>query len=147
LGTYVPYVCGSDHICHNAGLDSLNAMAAAGKTGSARFASNEVDIEAAFAEIVASTVKTEKCNNADDDCNGVGDEPFPDVAVTGASCSNKHSAKSCDNGALAGTHCFASGSFQCAADGLSEVCSAPSCDTDPTLCPSAETCDGIDNDC
>jgi hypothetical protein len=126
---------------------SLDAIAAAGGTGSARLANSATDIEAALADIVASSVLVEKCNNADDDCNGACDEPFPDVLVNGAGCSNPHAAKTCNNGQLPGTHCFGTGSFVCSTDQLSEVCSAPTCATMPSLCPTVETCNGQDDDC
>jgi hypothetical protein len=51
----------------------------------------------------------EICNNADDDCNGFCDEGFPDVAVTNPACSNRHAAAVCNNGAITGTHCYATG--------------------------------------
>src|SRR5581483_8691119 len=60
---------------------------------------------------------------------------------------NPHPANTCNNGALAGTHCFASGTFVCSADTLSEVCSAQTCATNAALCPVAETCNGQDDDC
>jgi hypothetical protein len=136
----------------------LTNIAVAGGTSAARFANSQADIEAALSDIVTSSVLVEKCNNADDDCNGACDEPFPDVAVTGAGCNNPRGAKTCNNGALAGTHCFASGSFQCSSDGLSEVCSAPTCTGDPedtanpnyAICARQETmhgCNGLDDDC
>src|SRR5581483_3760551 len=74
---------------------SLDAIAAAGGTGKARLANSATDIEAALADIVTSSVLVEKCNNADDDCNGVCDEPFPDVALSGV-CGTR-AAKTCDN--------------------------------------------------
>ncbi len=146
------YVCGADGVCHHPALDTLNAMAMAGGTVTPRFANSQADIEAVFADIVASTVLIEKCNGIDDDCNGACDEPFPDVAVSaspapGKHCSNPRTAKACDNGQLAGTHCFAAGSFVCSTDHTSEVCGAATCATDSTLCPAVETCDGEDNDC
>jgi len=156
LGTYVHYVCGTDGVCHHPGLAALNAMAAAGGTGSARFANSQTDIEAAFADIVASTVKVEKCNQKDDDCDGICDEPYPDVAepagcappgTPGFNSDGSRNAKTCDNGQLAGTHCFASGAFVCSQDQLSEVCNAPTCATNTALCPTKEVCDGKDDDC
>jgi hypothetical protein len=136
----------------------LNNIAAAGGSGGARFANSSADIEAALSDIVTSSVLVEKCNNQDDDCNGACDEPFPDVAVSGAGCNNPRSAKTCTNGELAGTHCAASGTFQCSTDGASEVCSAPTCSGDPedmsnptyAVCPRQESlhgCNGQDDDC
>jgi hypothetical protein len=126
---------------------TLDNIAAAGGTGKARLANSATDIEAALADIVSSSVLVEKCNNADDNCNGQCDENFPDVLVNGAGCTNPHPAKTCDNGALAGTHCFATGTFVCSADTLSEQCNAPTCATNAALCPTAETCNGLDDDC
>jgi hypothetical protein len=142
----VSFAC-TNNVCTHPGFTTLNGMAAAGGTGFARFANSQADIEAALADIVAASIKTERCNNADDDCNGVCDEPFPDVAITNPACANQRAAKSCDNGALPGTRCFATGAFVCATDQASEVCSAPSCATDSTYCPTNEKCDGIDDDC
>jgi hypothetical protein len=131
----------------NLASPTLNAIAAAGGTGTARLATSQQDIEAALADIVSSSVLVEKCNNADDDCDGVCDEPFPDVALTAANGCTPRPAKTCDNGQLAGTHCIATGSFVCSVDQLSEVCNAPTCATNAALCPVAETCNGLDDDC
>src|SRR5262249_47352003 len=63
-------------------------------------------------------------------------------------CSNgPRAARTCDNGKIPGTHCFATGTFVCSSDQLSEVCSAPTCATMASLCPTAETCNGQDDDC
>jgi hypothetical protein len=136
----------------NLSSSTLDAVAKAGGTGSARLATSQSDIEAALADIVASSVLVEKCNGIDDDCNGICDDPFPDVAIPATSvCSNKgQAAKSCDNGKLPGTHCYATGTYVCSADQLSEVCSAPSCASNAALCPTTEAaggCNGIDDDC
>jgi hypothetical protein len=70
-----PYECESG-LCSNPALDvpELEAMAIAGGTTQARFAKSKAEIEAAFADIVAQTVKYEICNAADDNCNGRADE-------------------------------------------------------------------------
>jgi formylglycine-generating enzyme required for sulfatase activity len=154
-----PYKCDVvNHVCQHPALNSLNLMAQAGGTGTARFANNQLDIEAAFADIVASTVRVEKCNYADDDCNGVCDDAFPDVerkqncpprvGVPGYADGSR-APGTCDNGAVKGTTCYATGVFVCSGDGLSEVCNAPKCDAQhPELCPNAETCNnGRDDDC
>src|SRR5262249_16591447 len=44
----------------------LDAIAQAGGTGAARLANSQQDIEAALADIVASSVLVEKCNGIDD---------------------------------------------------------------------------------
>jgi hypothetical protein len=69
---------------------------------------------------------TESCNGIDDDCDGQIDETFADLG----------------NGCSAGVGaCFASGVRVCAPSGTSTQCNAV-----PGT-PSAELCDGIDNDC
>ena len=129
---------------------TLNAIAKVGGTGSARFANSQADIQAALADIVQSSVLVEKCNNADDNCNAVCDESFPDVALSNANGCTPRAAKTCDNGALPGTHCYAAGVYVCSNDQLSEVCSAKTCAQDATLCPTAEAmgaCNNVDDDC
>ncbi len=104
----------------------LDSIALAGGTQKARLANSQSDIEAALADIIASSVLTELCNNADDDCNNVCDDPFPDVAVNNAACTNNGQlAKSCTTGGVG--HCNAPGVFACSADQRSEVCSARGC--------------------
>ncbi len=109
---------------------TLDSIAAAGGTGQARLATSQQDIEAALADIVASSVLVEKCNGMDDNCNGQCDENFPGVQVNatgsdGQPCSNPHPASTCDNGLLG--QCKATGVFVCSADQLSQVCQTPTC--------------------
>jgi len=68
----------------------------------------------------------ELCNGMDDDCNGEIDEDFPTL---GQPCSVGQGA------------CAATGVYVCSGDQTGVVCSA----TPGT--PSAEVCDGVDNDC
>jgi MYXO-CTERM domain-containing protein len=112
---------------------ALDAIAAAGGTGQARSAHSQQDIEAALADIVASSVLVEKCNGIDDNCNGQCDENFPGVEVdnppigTTLTCSNPHPAATCDNGWPQTTTCYAADKFVCSGDQLSQVCNAPTC--------------------
>ncbi|MGM0556103.1 MAG: MopE-related protein [Myxococcota bacterium] len=74
----------------------------------------------------AGSPTTEVCDGVDNDCDGSIDETFTDL---GDSCS-------------AGTgECLASGAVVCSADELGTTC-----DATPGS-PTAETCDGLDNDC
>ncbi|HYH99439.1 MopE-related protein [Hyalangium sp.] len=106
-------------------LDAMaDQIAAAGGTGSAYHANNEAEISAALKSIIDSSIKTESCNGADDDCNSCVDEGFNigQVCTVGVG------------------PCESSGTVQCA--GLtSSACSAVA------GMPSAETCDGVDNNC
>jgi MYXO-CTERM domain-containing protein len=109
----------------------LDQIAQAGNTGAARLANSQEDIEAALADIVASSVLIEKCNGIDDNCNGQCDENFPGVGLTNGpaqGCSNgPRAAAICTNGWPAGTHCYDAGAFQCSTDQLSQVCSSQTC--------------------
>jgi hypothetical protein len=58
---------------------TLDAIARAGRTGSARLANNAGDLAAALSYIAQSSVLVEKCNKADEDCNGVVDDCTPFV--------------------------------------------------------------------
>ncbi|MBI5478388.1 MAG: hypothetical protein HY906_05995, partial [Deltaproteobacteria bacterium] len=107
----------------------LNAIAAAGGTGSAIFVSDSAALSTAIAAIVSESIKVERCNGLDDDCDGLVDEDFPDLGAP------------CDNG-QAGV-CQRFGTRVCAADGLSTVCTAP------PVAPGVEVCppNGLDDDC
>jgi len=73
------------------------------------------------------------CDGLDNDCDGSIDEPFPGInPMTGMG-----SACSVGTGA-----CRRTGSYTCAADGLSSVCSV----TMPGM-PATESCNAIDDDC
>jgi hypothetical protein len=69
---------------------------------------------------------TETCNNLDDNCDGVIDDPYPDKGLF------------CVVGVGA---CMRGGVKICSANGLGTVCTAVA------GAPSVEICDGIDNDC
>jgi hypothetical protein len=71
-------------------------------------------------------VPTEVCNGLDDNCDGNIDEGFN----VGAACTN--------NGVGA---CKRGGILACTADGKGTYCDAP------TVTPTAEVCNGIDDDC
>jgi MYXO-CTERM domain-containing protein len=148
---------------------SLNGIANAGSTAGNRpayFAANETELAAAVASIVSKSVLFEKCNGLDDNCNNQCDENWPEVAVTGAICTNKHAAKPCTVGVGI---CERQGVYQCKADGSGSVCSVVPGPPNPggEICgnglddncngaidegcppcvPQPEICDGKDNDC
>ena len=107
----------------------LNAIAAAGGTGSAFLASDKDGLANALATIVSGSVVFETCNGLDDDCDGKIDEDFP------------QKGDACDNGKL-GT-CRGTGHLVCSANGAGLTCAI---DT-PGGNPTAEVCNGLDDNC
>ncbi len=120
------------------------------------YASDEASLELAISAILDDAIKTETCNNRDDDCDGNVDEDFePDKG------------NACDNGKLG--VCRRTGTLVCKSDetgltcnaavgpnGSAEVCNNldDDCDgkvdeglTGCSCSPQGEQCDGIDNDC
>ena len=107
----------------------LNAIANAGGTNSASFASDSAGIANALASIVAASTNFEICNNLDDDCDGQIDEDFPDKG------------KPCNDG-LKGV-CQGTGVRVCNAAGDGTTCQI----TNPGLAASNEICNGLDDNC
>jgi hypothetical protein len=111
----------------------LNAMAVAGGTTQARFASSQAEIEAAFADIVANTVKYEVCNTADDNCNSRIDEGLGvyQECLTAADCA---AGASCNAGRCACTAQAQCGAgYTCSAEAPTRFC-RPSCSEGQGAC-------------
>jgi hypothetical protein len=66
------------HVINFAGGSQTNTdqIAAAGGTGTSYFATNEVQLSQALANIVSGAIKPETCDNTDNNCNGCTDEGF-----------------------------------------------------------------------
>ena len=109
-------------------IDNLNAIAlAGGGQPTAIFVDDEAALSAAIAQIIADSIVGERCNAADDDCDVLVDEDFPDLG------------NACTNGQFG--VCARDGVRVCAADELGTTCNAP------TIMPGTETCNGLDDDC
>jgi hypothetical protein len=109
--------------------DQLNAIANAGGTTTAAFASDSAGIANAIASIVAASTNFEVCNGIDDDCDGRIDEDFSDK---GQPC----------NDSLKGV-CQGTGVRVCNVAGDGTACQI----TSPGLAVSAEICNGLDDNC
>ena len=111
---------------------SLNQIARAGSFGSSRdafFVGNEDELAAVLAGIVADSVVYERCNDWDDDCDGLVDEDFTTKG------------QPCDDGAIGA--CLGTGAYQCRLDGAGVECVI---DT-PGATPVDEVCNGLDDNC
>jgi MYXO-CTERM domain-containing protein len=161
-----------------AGLDvnELDAMAVAGGTTQARLANSQSEIEAAFADIVANTVKYEVCNGQDDNCNARVDEGlgvYQECLTAGDcnggacnagrcvcngnaqcgagyACSNEAPTRFCRPACSEGQgECLVSGVRKCGV-GVGQCCVNDASATCTDIVPPAgttEVCDGKDNNC
>ena len=93
------------------------------------YAKDQQELELAIAEIVSAALRFEKCNDDDDDCDGLADEDFP------------AKGQACADGGLG--VCRGFGTYVCSADGAGTECQINS----PGGTPSAEVCNGLDDDC
>jgi hypothetical protein len=119
-------------------VNVLNSMAKQGSTGAARFANSQTDIEAAFADIAASSIKVELCNGVDDNCNQLVDEGFDkgSACAVGVGQCRVAGMKKCDPGNNTQTTC-------CVDDGKPD---GPCAVVKPGP-PMPEVCNGVDDDC
>jgi hypothetical protein len=107
----------------------LNAIAAAGGSGSAFIVGSDAALANALATIVSGSIVFETCNNLDDDCDGKIDEDFPEKG------------NACDDGKL-GT-CKGTGHLVCDAAHTGLTCAIDM----PGTAPTAEVCNGLDDNC
>lgn len=118
-----------------AGDAEIEAMAHAGGApnvpgvNEGYYAQNQEELQLAISAIIAESVRSETCNNSDDDCDVLVDEDFPSK---GTVCY--------DSGVGA---CRGTGVMQCRADGTGTDCVIST----PGAAPSAETCNRVDDDC
>ena len=97
----------------------LNAIAAAGGTGSALVANNQAELTARLGDIIAASIPTEKCDCQDNTCDGEIDESF---RAKGQACS------------VGVGRCKRDGRWGCSADGKGLVCTASAVG----ICPASE---------
>jgi hypothetical protein len=136
FGTPVPYQPMED-MAHGGGHPDIVGQ------NEAYYASDQAGLELAMTQIIESSLRSETCNNKDDDCDGSIDEDFPTKG------------QPCDNGKLG--VCKGTGTYGCTADGTGVQCNITNPGGNPqTTCPSGKTCnpagdevcgDNLDNDC
>jgi len=110
---------------------SLNALARAGSGGvrGATFVRTPEQLVPALTSIVAGSIRFERCNGRDDNCNGLIDEGFDGLGAP------------CDDGGIG--VCRGTGAFACSADESRAECTI----TTPGALPGTEICNGLDDDC
>ncbi len=120
----------------------LDTIASKGGTNEAVIVEDETSLALAMAAIISESLLSEKCNNADDDCDGICDESFPEVAVSNPDCSNDgRAAKTCTAGIGI---CVRVGDFVCLPDESGSSCSV----TPGPPNPGGEICGNqLDDDC
>ena len=96
--------CQIEDIAHAGGAPDVT-----GKLEGA-YASDQAGVELAISQIIEGSVRSELCNNQDDDCDSKVDEDFP---TKGSNCNN----------GLEGA-CLVTGKLGCRADGAGVVCDA-----------------------
>jgi Putative metal-binding motif len=94
------------------------------------YAADQAGLELAISDIIAKSVRSETCNNLDDDCDTRIDEDFP---TKGAACTNNEKGV-----------CLVNGVNVCRADGTGVQCDAgtadsPDCATQPDGTPCTVT--------
>jgi len=110
---------------------SLNAIARAGSgmVRGATFVRMPEELVPALTAIVAGSIRFERCNGMDDNCNGLIDEGFDRIGAP------------CDDGGIG--VCRGTGVIACSSDA-----SAVECDlTMSGMSPGTEICNGLDDDC
>lgn len=111
---------------------SLNGIAVAGSGGTrpqATFVRAPEDLVPALTEIIQDSIRIERCNGSDDDCDGLVDEGFAGLGTM------------CDDGGRG--VCRGVGTIACAPDELSTRCNI----TSPGGTAGTEVCNGLDDDC
>ena len=93
------------------------------------YAQNQEELQLAISSIIAESVRSEICNNTDDDCDVLVDEDFPSKGTA------------CSDGGLG--VCRGTGAMACRADGTGTQCVI----TSPGAAPTAEACNTLDDDC
>ncbi len=130
---------------------NTDAIAAAGGTTASYFATNEVQLSQALANIVSGAIKPETCDNTDNNCNGCTDEGFTHYCnsqpVAGSCCTwaNARAARHLPQQLHGLDHRGDSSGRPDQAP-----CTTPTQATDPTtwLCyDPGEKCDNVDNNC
>jgi hypothetical protein len=112
---------------------ALNALAAAGGTTEATFVRMPEQLVPALTKIIAGSIRTEKCNGEDDDCDGRIDEDFPGL---GTACDDHKKGI-----------CRGEGTISCIMTEPGKGTGTECAITSPGKPPTDEVCNGFDDNC
>ena len=157
------------HVIGFAGVDAadVDPIAAAGGTGTALTASNEVELSLALSQIISGAIHPEVCNNVDDNCNGCVDEGYQQLCNTRPTCCSWTTTNpvTTSSGDLDCSSASLGQREVCICNYLNSIdaanpngdvsllpCTSPAQAADPTrtlgLCYNpGEICDNVDNNC
>jgi len=133
-------------------LAVLDGIASAGGTGTATLATNQAELTARLGDIISGSIPVEKCDCADNTCDGQADESFPlknQICTVGVGRCRRQGQYAC-NAAQNGVVCSSTPGGTCPATplapgtGVPEQCgAAPGCTApDPADCQD-DDCDGL----
>ena len=172
------FVIGFGYTAADPGIEGLASAGGTDAPGAnlGFYATDEATLSAAFSDIIASSIRTESCNNLDDNCNVIRDDGLPKFCNTASGvappdCSNTSVDRPLCTECAPPAETFCDGvDNNCNGvidEGLRNTCGI--CGATPlevcdgvdnncngisdeggicgTCVPSAEICDGLDNDC
>ncbi|MFO0660363.1 MAG: MopE-related protein [Polyangiaceae bacterium] len=132
------YVVGFALSSDPSAVTQLNAIANAGGTGTAILVADKTEMANQLARIIGENQRFEICDGADNDCDTLVDEDFPEL---GQPCSQPSAFG--DKGT-----CRDRGIYVCKTAAEDPTQTSTKCEiTEPGTAPGTEVCNGLDDDC
>ncbi|MBL8680222.1 MAG: hypothetical protein JNK05_13690 [Myxococcales bacterium] len=129
FGVQVYVIAVSDLGAELASVDAISAAGSGGTRPRATVVTRPDQLVPALTAVISGSIRTERCNGVDDNCNGLIDEGFAGLG------------DACDDGRVGA--CRGTGTIQCRMDGAGTECRI----TRPGGMPGTEVCNGMDDNC